>query len=334
MKKLKSIAALAMMAMSLAAFPSAGPAAAEGTLDGKTVYILTLTASCDTCATFANVATDAVKKEGANVITEYVNFGAAAEQTQQLNRALSTNPAAILIWPTDQTSLLPALARAKQTNPNVPIVISIYPPDTKDDTLYTAFFGADEEKGGAAQADSLVAGLAAMGKAPEGSVIQITGALGGYTTTARQRGFEEGLAKVAPGLKIVETQTANWDLSQAQTVATSMFSKYANDKIVGVYAHSDLMLQGAILAAERAGLKAGTDFVALGFDCDPIGLANINEGKEYATMLWNPVAFGEKGAELTIALAQGKSVPKSTIIDSPKITRENTDVCAGTTVKK
>lgn len=334
MKMLKSVAALTMMAMSLVAFPSARPAAAQETLSGKTVYILTLTASCDTCATFANVATDAIKKEGAKVVTEYVNFGQAAQQTQQLNRALSTNPSAILIWPTDQTSLLPALARAKQTNPNVPIVIAIYPPDTKDDTLYTAFFGADEEKSGAAQAESMVAGLAALGKKPEGPVIQITGALGGYTTTARQRGFEEALAKVAPGLKIVETQTANWDLSQAQAVATAMFSKYASEKIIGVYAHSDLMLQGAILAADRAGLTAGKDFTAVGFDCDPIGYANIKEGKEYATVLWNPVAFGQKGAELAIALAQGKTVPKSTIMDAPKITRDNTETCVGATVKK
>ncbi|MVA41984.1 sugar ABC transporter substrate-binding protein, partial [Agrobacterium vitis] len=228
MTKLTILILSTVAAFAAATFSSGTPAAAAQALAGKTVFILSLTPSCDTCATFANVATDALKQEGANVIVEYVDFGQAAQQTQQFNRAISTNPAAILLWPTDQTSLLPALARAKQTNPSVPIVIGVYPPATADTTLYSAFFGMDEEEMGARQAASLVAGLKSIGKAPEGSVLHITGALGGFTTTARQKGFAAGLAKAAPGLKVVETQTANWDLSQAQTVATTMFSKYAN----------------------------------------------------------------------------------------------------------
>lgn len=333
MKTLRYLALSTMAALALTAAASGGPAAA-GPLDGKTVYVLTLTASCETCATFATVATDGIKEQGANVVTEYVDFGQAAQQTQQLNQALSTNPAAILIWPTDQTSLLPALARAKQANPDVPIVIAIYPPDTTDTSLYTAFFGVDEEKSGATQAESLVAGLKSIGKAPEGSVLHITGAPGGYTTTARQNGFATALAKVAPDLKIVETQTANWDLSQAQAVATAMFSKYAGDNIVGVFAHSDVMLQGAILAGERAGREAGKNFIAVGVDCDPVGAQNIASGKQFSTVLWNPVVFGKEGADLTVKVAQGMSVPKSTILESPAITRENTAECAGTTVKK
>ena len=333
MKNLRLLALPTMAALAIGAFSSVS-AAADKSLSGKTIYILTLTATCDTCATFANVATDAIKETGAKVITEYVDFGQAAQQTQQLNQALSTDPAAILVWPTDQTSLLPALARAKQTNPSVPIVIAIYPPDTKDDSLYAAFFGIDEEKIAANQAESLVAGLKSIGKSPDGSVLEITGAPGGFTTTARQKGFDAGLAKIAPGLKIVETQTANWDLSQAQTVATAMFSKYAHDNIVGVFAHSDTMLQGAILAGERAGFQAGKSYIAVGIDCDPIGYTNINAGKEYSTVLWNPVLLGKTGAELTIKVAQGMSVPKTTTLDAPGITRDNTQECVGATVKQ
>jgi ribose transport system substrate-binding protein len=324
---------LAAAALAIAALWS-GAAAAGDALAGKTVYILTLTASCETCATFAKTAESGIKAEGAKVITEYVDFGAAATQTQQLNQALSTNPAAILVWPTDQTSLLPALARAKQTNPNVPILIAIYPPDTTDDSLYTAYFGSDEEKTASLLAESLVDGLKAAGKPVKGSVIEITGAPGGYTTTARQKGFDKKLAEIAPDLKIVETQTANWDLSQAQTVATAMFSKYGNDGIVGVYAHSDVMLQGAILAADRAGFKAGKDFVAVGVDCDPVGYANINDGKEFATVLWNPVLLGTTAAGLTVKAASGASVPKVTKLDSLRITKDNTSECVGATVKK
>ena len=334
MSKRGSVALSIIAASAIAVFSSGGRVEASNSLAGKTVYILTLPASCDTCATFANVATDTIKKEGAKVITEYVDWGQAAQQTQQFNQALSTEPAAILVWPTDQTSLLPALARAKQTNPNVPIVVAIYPPDTNDSSLYTAFFGIDEEKIAAGQAKSLVDGLKSIGKEPEGSVLQITGAPGGFTTTARQRGFDNALGKIAPKLKIVETQTANWDMSQAQTVATAMFSKFANQNIVGVFAHSDVMLQGAILAGDRAGLEAGKNFIAVGIDCDPIGYQNIKEGKEFSTVLWNPVLLGQTGADLAIKLAKGMSVPKTTTLESPEITRENTSACVGASVKE
>lgn len=325
------LSALAVLALTL---PGIGVANAGDSLDGKTVYILTLTASCEVCAKFSNTMAEGIEEEGAKVITQYVDFGAAAEQTQQLNQALSTNPAAIVIWPTDQTSLLPALARAKQTNPGVPIVIAIYPPATDDDSLYTVYFGSDEEWNASVVAESLVEGLKSIGKPVSGSVIHITGALGAYTATARINGFEKRLAEIAPDLTIVETQTANWDLSQAQAVATAMFSKYANDNIVGVYAHSDLMLQGAILAGERAGLTAGEDFIAVGLDCDPIGYANVNDGKEYATILWDPIEFGKLGAEVAIQAAQGKEMPKVRLLELKKITKENTFECEGATVKE
>ena len=328
------LAVIASTVLSTSVLSSGGAVAdtTGGTLAGKTVYVLTLTATCETCATFANVATAVLKETGAKVITEYVNFGQAAQQTQQLNSALSTEPAAILVWPTDQTALLPALTRAKQMSPNVPIVIGINPPDTTDSSLYAAYFGIDEKKIGSDQAESLVAALRLSGKPIKGAVLEVTGAPGGFTTTARQAGFDSNLHKIAPDLKIVDTQTANWDQSQAQTVAAAMFAKYAHSDIVGVFAHSDVMLQGAIVAGERAGFKPGNDFIALSIDCDPIGYSNINAGKEYSTVLWNPVLLGKTGADLTIGVAEGKLVQKNTSLPALSITAKNTSECRGATV--
>lgn len=99
--------------------------------------------------------------------------------------------------------------------------------------------------------------------------------------------------------------TANWDGTEATTVAGQMFSRYAADNIVGVFAHSDVMLDGAILAGERSGTIAGRDYVAVGADCDPVGYRNIEAGKQYATALWDPFALGRTGAEVTVNLLKG-----------------------------
>lgn len=298
-----------------------------GSVDGKTVYVLTLTRSCDTCASFADTSTADLKKAGAKVVTEYVDFGAAAAQTQQFNQALSTHPAAILVWPTDTTSLLPALARAKQQDPKVKIIVAIYPPDTTDTSLYSAYFGIDEKQLGVEQAKSMVAGIKALGKPLQGSVLEITGAPGAATTVLRQQGFEATLPQVAPGLKIVDSQTAKWDETQATTVAAQMFAKYAHNNILGVFAESDVMLNGAILAGTRAGFQAGKSYVAVGIDCDPIGYKNIQGGKEYSTRLWDPYLLGHTGAQVTVDLLEGKTVPKTTSAAAPEISPTNLSAC-------
>jgi ribose transport system substrate-binding protein len=327
--------AVALAACGSSSSSSAGTAktSGHGTAQGKTVYLLSLTRSCDTCATFADEANAVFKKAGVKVITEYVNFGDAATQTQQFNQALSTNPAAIVVWPTDTTSLIPALARAKQDAPSVKVVIGVYPPQTSDTSLYAAYFGVDEKQLGVDQAESMVAGIKALKKSLVGSVLEVTGAPGAYTTTARQQGFDAELAKAAPGLKIVDTQTANWDETQATTVGGQMFAKYGGASLRGVFAESDVMLNGVILAGQRAGYKAGKNYVAVGIDCDPIGYSNIKALKEYSTVLWNPVEIGQKGADLTISLLEGKTVPKQTLVSAPEITPTNTSECLGATVK-
>lgn len=294
---------------------------------GQSAYVLTITRSNPTQSNFADTVTNDLQAAGLKVVTQYSDYGAGADQMQKFNQALSTKPAAIVLWPTDTTSLIPAYARARQQSPDTKIVVGIYQPATDDDALYDAYWGYDEEKIGASGAQAIVDGLTAQGKPVQGSVLQIEGAPGGATTILRKRGFEETLTRIAPELKIVSSMTANWDGTEATTVAAQMFSRYASDNIVGVYAHSDVMLDGAILAGDRAGTVAGRDYVAVGADCDPVGYRNIESGKQYATALWDPFALGRTGAEVTVDLLDGGEVQKVTTLDAATITKDNIATC-------
>lgn len=333
MKRLRmTTAATLALVLTVSGCSSAGetnPAGggSSGEVAGQAAYVLTLTRSNPTQSNFADTITEDLQAAGLKVTTEYSDYGAGADQMQKFNQALSTKPAAIVLWPTDTTSLIPAYARARQQSPDTKIVVGIYQPATDDDALYDAFWGYNEERIGASSAQAIVDGLTAQGMPIQGAVLQIEGSPGGATTISRKKGFEETLAQIAPGLTIVSSMTANWDGTEATTVAAQMFSRYAADNIVGVFAHSDVMLDGAMLAGERSGTIAGRDYIAVGADCDPLGYRNIESGKQYATTLWDPFALGRTGAEVTVNLLKGGDVERATTLDATTVTKGNLATC-------
>jgi ribose transport system substrate-binding protein len=296
-------------------------------VSGDKVSLLSLTPSCATCANLTKTAAKTMEEAGISVTTATSEFGGAAEQIGQFNQALSTNPSAIVIWPTDTTSIIPDLERAKQTNPDTKIIVTTYRPETEEEGLYAAYIGANDDQLGANQAKALVEGLEQDGKPVEGGVLEIEGAPGAFTTIERKRGFDEELAKVAPKLKIVGHQTANWESTEATTTTSALISKNAGENIVGIFAHSDVMLNGSILAATRAGMTPGKDFVAVGIDCDIEGYDNIKAGKQFATGLWDPFLIGKTTGEIAVEVLEGNEVELETEVPTPEIKKANVTEC-------
>jgi ribose transport system substrate-binding protein len=296
-------------------------------VSGDKVSLLSLTPSCATCANLTKSAEKVMQEAGITVTTATSEFGGAAEQIGQLNQALSTNPNAIVIWPTDTTSIIPVLERAKASNPDTKIIITTYRPEIEEEGLYAAYIGANDQALGANQAKALVEGLEKDGKPVEGGVLEIEGAPGAFTTIERKKGFDDELEKIAPKLKIVGNQTANWDATEATTTTSALISKNTGEDIVGIFAHSDVMLNGSILAASRAGMVPGKDFIAVGIDCDIEGYNNIKSGKQYATGLWDPFLIGKTTGEIAVEVLEGKEVPLETEVPTPEIKKENVSEC-------
>jgi ribose transport system substrate-binding protein len=296
-------------------------------VSGDTVTLLSLTPSCATCANLTKSAEKVMQEAGITVTTATSEFGGAAEQIGQFNQALSTNPNAIVIWPTDTTSIIPVLERAKSTNPDTKIIVTTYRPEIEEEGLYAAYIGANDQSLGANQAKALVEGLEQDGKPVEGGVLEIEGAPGAFTTIERKKGFDDELAKIAPKLKIVGNQTANWDATEATTTTSALISKNTGEDIVGIFAHSDVMLNGSILAATRAGMTPGKDFIAVGIDCDVEGYNNIKSGKQFATGLWDPFLIGKTTGEIAVEVLEGNEVPLETEVPTPEIKKENVTEC-------
>lgn len=306
---------------------STQPSILPGELSGKRVVFLTLSPTCEPCARTTEAVVDTLHSAGVTVTTSATNFGAAADQIQKFNQALATGPDAVIIWPTDTTSIIPALMLAEVNYPDIPIVITTYRPATDNTNLWTAWVGGDDEQLGARAAQSLIDGLTQLARPLSGDVIEIEGTPGAATTIGRKGGFDRALAQLAPGLRLVGSQPGNWDQTEATNVASALFSRDPNRQIVGVYAHSDVMLAGAILAGERDGRDPGSDFIAVGIDCSVEGYRNIESGKQYASGMWDPEVHGATTAEVAIDVLRGEHVAHDTIFATPQITAANLTDC-------
>jgi ABC-type sugar transport system substrate-binding protein len=167
-----------------------------------------------------------------------------------------------------------------------------------------AFIGYDAIQAGRNAAKAL--GGALGGK---GSVVEITGTTGTSVAQQRSQGFEAGI-KAFPGIKVVATQTANFDRGTALNVMTNILQ--SNHNIAGVYAANDEMALGVIAALQAAG-QAGKVKV-VGNDGIADAVTALKAGTLYATNAESPYALGVAVMTLAANVANGKPVDKNKVL--------------------
>ena len=115
----------------------------------------------------------------------------------------------------------------------------------------------------------------------KGDVIHITGFAGSNPDTARNDGVNRAL-KEFPGIKIIATQTANWNQDEARKVMESLI--IAHPKFDAVFGQNDSIAIGAQQALEEAGIKVPI----VGLDGIAETLQLIKEGKILASASFTP----------------------------------------------
>lgn len=306
--------------------PTTAPGAGgeTGDVKGKKVTLLTVAQSCDYCAKHTEEFKKVAEAAGVQV-TVVVNDFNAAEQAQQVNQAISTRPDAIVLWPADATAITPSLQRLKQSK--IPVVVTNSHPQSDDESLWNAFTGPDDYANGQEAAKAMIAGFKEKGFGDSGSVVIVEGVPGTPPAISRTKGFKDELAKSAPGITVAGSQPGNWDQTQATSAAASLITQFGNKNLRGIYAQADNMLAGAIVAADRAGLKS-TDLAMVGSNCSIEGYTGIEKGVQYASVLQSPIEDGEYAAKAVIDVLGGKSVEKNQYLTPKTITKANLADCA------
>ncbi|WP_353222118.1 sugar ABC transporter substrate-binding protein [Salinisphaera hydrothermalis] len=241
--------------------------------------------------------------------------GDPARQSNQIQDLTAQRVDVMIVWPTNAKALVPAVCRAKRAG--IPVVITNSRIDKAGRRCTIAFSGPDTTKEGRVAGRMMVQAL--NGK---GNVVMINGTPGYATAVNREEGFKEAVGK-HKGIKILDAQPADWNRAKAQSVMESFITKYG-EKIDGVFAADDNMGAGALNAIKSAGIPCGrikitgaTNF-AVGYDA-------IKAGCYYGSVVQSPVEDARNALKMAVKVAEGQSVPKTSYIDTPSITKNNID---------
>ncbi|MEM8734933.1 MAG: sugar ABC transporter substrate-binding protein [Planctomycetota bacterium] len=196
-----------------------------------------------------------------------------SRQVALVDEMVASGVDAIVIAPADSKALVPALRKAMKKGV---IVVNI---DNRLDgevlqkeNITIPFVGPDNKAGAERVASHLAQRLSSGDK-----VLILEGIRTSFNAQQRLEGFQAALAEA--GIDIADSQSAEWEMSKANTIAASMLSEYPEAK--AILAANDSMALGAIAAVKSAGKSE--EIQVVGFDNITAVQQAIRDGKVLAT---------------------------------------------------
>lgn len=145
---------------------------------------------------------------------------------------------------------------------------------------------------------------------------ELIGTSGASAAIDRSQGFHNIADKK---LKVVASQTADFDRTQGMTVMENMLQ--ADSSIQAVFAGNDEMALGAVEAISGA----KKDVLVVGFDATDDAIEAIRQGRMGATIAQQPDLIGSTAVENAIRLTKGESIPKEIPVEVTLITKDTVD---------
>ncbi|MDO4236293.1 MULTISPECIES: sugar ABC transporter substrate-binding protein [Pseudomonas] len=302
--------AVALLAAASAALPLSSAFADDAAAKPKVGLVMKSLAN-EFFVTMQEGAKDYQKSHAADfdMITNGIkNETDTSAQIDIVNQMILAKVNAIVIAPADSKALVTVLKKASDAGIKVVNIDNRLDPDVlKSKKLDIPFVGPDNRKGSKLVGDYLAKQLAAGDK---------VGIIEGVptTTNAQQRtaGFKDAMD--AAGMKIVSTQSGNWEIDQGQKVASAMLSEYPDLK--ALLAGNDNMALGAVSAVRAAG-KAGKVLV-VGYDNIEAIKPMLQDGRVLATADQAAAQQAVFGIQNALKLVKGEKVEATDgVIETP-----------------
>ena len=302
--------AIAVLAAASAALPLSSAFADEAAAKPKVGLVMKSLAN-EFFVTMQEGAKDYQKAHPADfdMITNGIkNETDTAAQIDIVNQMILSKVNAIVIAPADSKALVTVLKKASDAGIKVVNIDNRLDPGVlKSKNLDIPFVGPDNRKGAKLVGDYLAKQMSAGDK---------VGIIEGVptTTNAQQRtaGFKDAMD--AAGMKIVSTQSGNWEIDQGQKVASAVLSEYPDLK--ALLAGNDNMALGAVSAVRAAG-KAGKVLV-VGYDNIEAIKPMLQDGRVLATADQAAAQQAVFGIQNALKLVKGEKVDaKDGVIETP-----------------
>jgi ribose transport system substrate-binding protein len=224
--------------------------------------------------------------------------GDLAVQTSQMEDFAAKKVDLVTIVPIDSTA---SEAEARLvTSAHIPLItvdIAI-----NKDVGQVAHIASDNHEGGeiaAKKMSELLGGKGAVFVIDNPAIVSVVD---------REKGFAAKLAEIAPGIKIVASQSGDSKREKAQAVAEDLLQ--AHPDITGIFAVNDEMALGALQAVIAAGRQDKVSII--GFDASSEGLKEIAKGNSAfkASVAQDPVEIGKIVTQTALSVLKGEKVAK------------------------
>ncbi len=305
---LASAAIVAACGSSATPAPSAAPTAAP-------VASIKIGVAFPNSDTFLSRVQDGMKAEatakGVTITITDAKDDVAAQLTQVEN-FVSQKVSAIIVVPVDTSAAQPMADAAKAAG--IPIVFVNRNPAIKG----VPYVGSDSLFAGQVEMDQL-AKLAGN----KGDVVILEGQVSNEAAVLRTQGCNE--KATAAGMKVVSTQTGDWDRAKAQAITENWIQSGTLKAGMVVCANNDEMALGAInaLKAAKIALTAGTGVIVGGVDATSEALAAMQAGDLATTVFQDAKGQGKGGIDAAIDLVSGKTVADYVDVPYVLVTKDN-----------
>ncbi len=230
-----------------------------------------------------------------------------SRQQQLVEQMIAQQVKAIVIAPADSKALIAVCKKAIDAGIVVINIDNKFDAAVlKDQNVTIPFVGPDNRKGAKMVGDALAKTL----KAGD-SVAILEGVPTAFNAVQRKSGFEDAMK--AANIKVVASQSANWETSQANKVASALLT--AHPDLKALLCANDNMALGAV-AALKAANKAG-QITIVGFDNISAIQQLIKEGGVLATADQHADQLAVFGIEYALDILAKKGTPadKETPVD-------------------
>jgi galactofuranose transport system substrate-binding protein len=251
------------------------------------------------------------KAQGVHLIQRNAN-GNVSQQNTDIEDMIAQGAKALIVAP-ENAGVAPSLAQAKSKH--IPVLTIDRTVNGTACSDFVGFIGSNFLGQAKIAADDL--GQALKGK---GNVVVLQGTSGNNVAADRTNGFNQELKAKFPNMKIVASQTANFDQATGQKVMAQMLQSHPD--IAGLYAENDTMALGAIQAMRTAGKKPGTDIKIVSIDGIRDAVTDVSNGVMYSDIETNP-RFGPLAFQALQNFYSSKGTPTKVIIKDHHFTQAN-----------
>lgn len=292
---------LAVVGCDSKATPAGGEASAVATPEARKLVVGFSQIGAE--SGWRTAETKSIKEEAAKRGIDLRFSDAQGDQDNQvraLRSFIQQKVDAIAIAPKTEEGWGPVFEEAKKAG--IPVILVDRGVKVASEDLYVTFIGSDFVEEGRRAAQWLV--KATGGKA---TIAELQGTPGAGPAIDRKKGFEEIISS-QPGMKIVKSQSGNFERAKGKEVFESFLRSPEGSSITALYAHNDDMALGAIQAIQAAGKVPGKDILVVSIDGVRDAFQAMADGTLNCSVECSPL-LGPQLFDVIEKVRKGEAVP-------------------------